>query len=89
MLEVREASVFRKDLRRVLAQGKDYELFRRVLVHLIEQTPVPHKHHDHPLRQNWRGFRELHIQPDWLLIYKIDQGELFLARTGSHADLFG
>ncbi len=89
MLEVRETSIFRKDLKRALAQGRDYELIRTVLALLIAQTALPRKYHDHPLRQNWRGYRELHIQPDWLLIYKIDHDGLFLARTGSHAELFG
>ena len=48
------------------------------------------KHKDHPLKGNLEGYRECHITPDWLLIYKIDRGELilFLTRTGTHSDLY-
>jgi mRNA interferase YafQ len=47
------------------------------------------KHRDHPLAEEWRGFRDCHVRPDWVLIYRIEGNELQLARTGSHADLFG
>jgi len=47
------------------------------------------KYRDHPLTGNWRGYRDCHIQPDWLLIYRIADVELQLIRTGSHAELFG
>jgi mRNA interferase YafQ len=43
---------------------------------------------DHPLRGDWKGYRDLHIEPDWLLIYQVSGDELRLARTGTHADLF-
>ncbi|WP_205622672.1 type II toxin-antitoxin system YafQ family toxin, partial [Haliea salexigens] len=43
---------------------------------------------DHPLRGDWKGYRDAHIEPDWLLLYRIEGDELHLARTGTHADLF-
>jgi mRNA interferase YafQ len=58
---------------------------------LIQQeTDIPAKHTDHPLTGNWIGFRELHINPDWLLIYKLIPKEktVVFTRTGSHSDLF-
>jgi len=57
---------------------------------LIEEKPLDSKHSDHELKGNYAGFRECHIQPDWLLIYAIDKGNLILTatRTGSHSDLF-
>lgn len=61
---------------------------RRVLLLLIEQRPLPAEYNDHPLRGEWHGFRDLHIEPDWLLLYRIAGDELQLARTGSHSDLF-
>lgn len=55
---------------------------------LIEETSLPPAYRDHPLKGSWSGFRDAHIEPDWLLIYRIAGEELQLARTGSHADLF-
>lgn len=55
---------------------------------LCEGEPLPPRHRDHPLKGEWRGFRDAHIEPDWLLLYRVEGDELQLARTGSHADLF-
>ena len=59
-----------------------------VLQLLVDEAPLPDEYRDHPLRGDWKGFRDLHIEPDWLLLYRIHQGELQLARTGTHSDLF-
>ncbi len=64
------------------------EKLKDVLLLLIEQKPLPLGYRDHALRGDWTGFRDLHIEPDWLLLYRIDGDELQLARTGTHADLF-
>jgi mRNA interferase YafQ len=58
---------------------------------LLEQKPLAAKHRDHALTGNFIGFRECHILPDWLLMYKIDKGRLILtaSRTGTHSDLLG
>ncbi len=61
---------------------------RDVLTLLIAAEPLPARLKDHPLTGGWRGWRDLHIEPDWLLLYKIDGNDLILARTGTHADLF-
>ena len=61
---------------------------RTLLAALIQQASLPARYRDRPLRGNWRSYRELHIEPDWLLIYRIEGDELQLVRTGSHADLF-
>ncbi|KAF0806301.1 RelE/StbE family addiction module toxin [Alcanivorax xiamenensis] len=55
---------------------------------LIEEKALPQRYKDHSLRGNWEGFRDAHIEPDWILIYRIDGSELQLARAGTHADLF-
>jgi mRNA interferase YafQ len=61
---------------------------RDVLTLLIDGDPLPPRLKNHALAGEWRGYRDLHIEPDWLLLYKIDGDDLILARTGSHADLF-
>ncbi|MBR5909213.1 MAG: type II toxin-antitoxin system YafQ family toxin [Schwartzia sp.] len=52
--------------------------------------PLPEKYHDHKLAGNYKGYRECHIAPDWLLIYKTDRAKLILVltRTGNHSELF-
>ena len=59
-----------------------------MLESLIRQEPLTAHNLDHPLRGTWRGHREAHVEPDWLLIYRLEGNELHLVRTGSHADLF-
>ena len=59
-----------------------------MLVMLIAQEPLAARYRDHPLRGIWKGYREAHVEPDWILIYRIEGDELRLIRTGSHADLF-
>ena len=63
-------------------------LLKAVIQLLVSQTPLGASYRDHALAGNWKGFRECHIQPNWLLIYRIAGNELQLARTGSHAELF-
>ena len=55
---------------------------------LIEGTPLPAGYLDHPLKGGWKGFRDVHIEPDWLLIYKIAGDVVRFERTGRHTDLF-
>ncbi len=82
------SSRFKRDVRRAEKRGKDMEKLKAVLLFLIEQRALPSAYKDHPLRGDWKGFRDLHIEPDWLLLYRIHGNELQLARTGTHADLF-
>ena len=79
---------FKRDVKRTEKRGKDMAKLRAVLTLLIEEKLLPARFRDHALQGNWNGFRDLHIEPDWLLLYRIDGGELQLARTGTHADLF-
>ena len=55
---------------------------------LLAGTPLPASYGDHPLKGAWKGWRDLHLEPDWLLIYRVADGRLELAASGSHADLF-
>ena len=82
------AGQFKRDVRRAQRRGKDMEKLKMVLSMLIEGRPLPATYRDHPLKGEWKGFRDLHIEPDWLLLYRVAGDELQLARTGTHADLF-
>lgn len=79
---------FRRDVKLAEKRGKDMAKLRHVLQLLIDNAPLPPRLRDHPLRGDWRGWRDLHIEPDWLLIYKADAEAVRFERTGTHADLF-
>jgi mRNA interferase YafQ len=56
---------------------------------LLNGHPLPSQYHDHPLKGEWAGCRDFHVEPDWIVIYRVVGGILRLERTGTHADLFG
>ena len=90
MYEVVLSNRFRKDLKLAAKRGCDLALLNSIVARLAQGETLPAKHRDHSLTGDYIGFRECHIQPDWLLIYRTE-GEalmLFLMRTGTHADLF-
>lgn len=90
MLDLIMTGQFKRDLKRIQKRGLELELLKNVIRLLLEEQTLDEKYKDHALTGNYRGFRECHIQPDWLLIYAIDHNELILtaSRTGSHSDLF-
>lgn len=79
---------FRRDVKLVQKRGKDMAKLRAVIALPIEEKPLEPHYKDHPLKGSWKHFRDCHIEPDWLLIYKIEGGNLHLVRTGTHSDLF-
>lgn len=79
---------FRKDVKLAEKRGKDLAKLRAVLTLLAHDEPLPPEYRDHALRGDWNGFRDLHIEPDWLLLYRLLGAEVQLARTGTHSDLF-
>lgn len=81
---------FRKDYKQAMKRGLKIELLDEVIRVLARGDALPGKNRDHSLTGNWIGHRECHIQPDWLLIYRIENDMLVLtlSRTGTHADLF-
>jgi mRNA interferase YafQ len=79
---------FKRDVKRAEKQGKDLTKLRLLLTSLIQQDLLSSRYLDHPLRGIWKGYREAHIEPDWLLIYRVQGDELRLVRTASHSDLF-
>ncbi len=89
MYEVQITTKFKKDYKTVIKRGYKEELFIEVIDTLRRGKSLPASNKDHALTGNWIGYRECHIQPDWLLIYKIYDDKLILSltRTGSHSDL--
>lgn len=84
------SSRFKKDARLAKKRGLDMSELRTVLTKLCAEEALEERYRDHALTNNYAGFRECHIRPDWLLIYAIDEGRLILtaSRTGTHSDLF-
>lgn len=86
--EIDRTVIFRKDLKRAKKRGLNINLLEEVVTTLQNGEKLPEKNRDHALTGNWAGHRECHIQPDWVLIYRIIENTLVLSlvRTGSHSD---
>lgn len=90
MLTIRYETSFKKDYKRAKRRGYNLYLIEEVIRLLVQQEPLPERYKEHSLMGNYASYRECHITPDWLLIYKIKDNELILvlSRTGTHSDLF-
>lgn len=90
MLDIVSSNRFKKDLKLAIKRGYNIELLDEVVNKLAMQKALEEKYKDHELAGDFKGFRECHITPDWLLIYQIVDNELvlYLSRTGTHSDLF-
>ena len=92
MLKPEFTKQFKKDYKIALSRGLEAQKLEQVIYMLCNNQPLPAAYHDHALinSRNYKDMRECHIQPDWLLVYKIVQERLVLKliRTGSHSDLF-
>ena len=90
MLELKQTTQFKKDLKQIIKRGFPIEQLDGIITSLRQRKPLEQKHRDHALSGEFSGFRECHIRPDWLLVYWIDDDRLVLTavRTGSHSDLF-
>ena len=90
--KVHFSSNFKKSYKKVKKQGKDISKLKIIISKIANKELLEEKHHDHLLNDSkkYKGCRECHIEPDWLLIYKIINNELILVlvETGSHSDLF-
>ncbi|MCL2433604.1 MAG: type II toxin-antitoxin system YafQ family toxin [Clostridia bacterium] len=88
--DIVQSNQFRKDVRLAHKQGRDIDLLNKIIDLLADDKQLPVKHRDHALQGNWKGHRECHVMPDWLLVYrKLNDGELLLilARLASHGEL--
>lgn len=88
MKAVKRTKQFKKDIRLMQKQGKDFGVLKHVIGSLIRGGKLEDRYYDHRLRGDYRDFRECHLEPDWLLIYEASDEVITLRRTGSHAELF-
>lgn len=87
---VKATTQFKREYKLAMKRGRDIQLLDDVIELLADGKQLEEKYRDHPLSGRWEGSRECHILPDWLLIYRLNEGilTLTLSRTGSHSDLF-
>lgn len=90
-LTVAYTAQFKKDYKRAIKRNLDVNLLDDVIRALSHEEPLPVEKRDHALAGNWIGYRECHIQPNWLLVYYVENTTLVLTltRTGTHSDIFG
>jgi len=88
MFEILRTSQFKRDVKKVKKRGKDTDRLKTVIVLLAQVRTLPAKYKDHQLKGVYKDCRECHVEPDWLLIYRVEANILQLIRTGSHSDLF-
>jgi mRNA interferase YafQ len=88
MKNVFQTSQFRKDIKRIRKRGKDIEKLKEAVRILSLGDDLDERYRDHAIGGKWSGSRDCHIEPDWVLIYRVSDENLFLEKTGSHSDLF-
>jgi mRNA interferase YafQ len=81
-------SQFKKDFKKIKKQQKNLSMLTVVIEKLLSQQKLEQKYKDNSLSGKWGNHRDCHIEPDWVLIYRLSDDELILERTGSHSDLF-
>jgi len=79
---------FKRDLKKLQQRGYDMQKLKVVITLLLQEEPLPQQYRDHALKGVWKHHRDLHVAPDWLLIYKIVGSDCIFSRTGTHADIF-
>lgn len=82
-------SQLRRDYKLMQKRGLVMEKLTDAMRMLEHEVVLPPEYKEHPLKGNYKGYLECHIEPDWLLVYRINGQELYFVRTGTHADLFG
>jgi mRNA interferase YafQ len=88
MKKIRLSGEFKRDLKRVIKRGKVLTKLDLIVQTLISGKAINVKHKAHKLQGSYKGMLECHIEPDWLLVYEIDDVSITLYRTGTHSDLF-
>ncbi len=87
-MKISYTTQFKKDYKRIKRQNKDTDKLKTVIQKLACNETLEAKYRDHQLTGDWKGHRDCHMGPDWLLIYRISDADLILERTGSHSELF-
>jgi mRNA interferase YafQ len=88
MRQARTTGQFEREYSHMVKWGKKIEKLDAVMMLLINEEPLPQRNRDHALTGNFKGYRDCHIEPDWLLIYKVDGDAIIFERTGTHSDIF-
>ena len=88
MYQIVRTSQFKRDVKKALKRNKDMDKLKELIKKLVQDRILPARYKDHPLRGDYRDCRDCHIEPDWILIYRVKGNELYLVRTGTHSDLF-
>ena len=88
MRQARTTGQFDHDYSHIIKRGKKIEKLDDVMMLLINEKPLPQRNRDHALKGDFKGFRDCHIESDWLLIYKVDGDVITFERTGTHSDIF-
>ena len=88
MLKPSYTKQFNRDLKRMVKRGKDTNKIKVIISDMIDENELSEKFKDHKLIGNFKGRRECHVEPDWLLIYKIENDKIIFERTGTHSDLY-
>ncbi len=87
-MNIHYTTQFKKDYKRIKKQNKNLNQLQAVIEKLVAGKKLEPKYRDHRLPGNWNDHRDCHIEPNWILIYRIENEELILERTGSHSELF-
>jgi len=87
-LKIHYTTQFKKDYKRIKRQNKDPQKLENVIKNILSGQGLDPQYKDHPLSGNWKDHRDCHVEADWILIYRITTDDLYLERTGSHAELF-
>ena len=82
------SSQFERDVKRLQQRGKNMGKLKAIVDLLLSEQPLPPTYKDHPLKHNWSGYRDAHIEPDWVLIYAPSNKTVHFERTGTHEELF-
>jgi len=88
MRRIEYSTQFQRDVKRCQKRGKDLPKLKAMLEMIIADDELPVRYRDHPLKGEWKGYRDAHVEPDWVLIYFADASMVRFERTGTHSDLF-
>ena len=88
MRTVSYSAQFERDIKQLRKRGKDLEKLKSLVRLLVAEAPLPPQYKDHPLKRNWSGFRDAHLEPDWVVIYSTTSQKVHFERTGTHEELF-
>jgi mRNA interferase YafQ len=88
MLKPITTNQFERDIKLIKKRGKELNKIFKIMQLLLNQEKLPPKNRDHALTGNYTNRRECHVEPDWLLIYKLESDAIIFERTGTHSDLF-